>query len=261
MGSTVSVSKKVTAKLIGGEKFYWLFESTYEKNCYPHTPHEGCIGFGRIDKILERIFLFGSNCEGGMLQTPSGHITPESYIRRWLDLLENPMEMNVSPEPISVGAYGRAIREENLDDAVKILARNWTDGAECLKTLKKASVDWNELDQMLALEALCNSKNVFVWRIFDNSGAGLTNSELGYRFEKTGNHEIEPVVGWRVDSEEIVLKTGEFMRKAGWSYSIVGRFIQNEPSQPGFNPIDSLSRINPSPRESPRFRCRLRRTK
>ena len=56
MGATVTTRKKVFAKEVGGQVFYWLVEWTYEKNCYPHVAHESCVAFGRAEKVFPRMF-------------------------------------------------------------------------------------------------------------------------------------------------------------------------------------------------------------
>ncbi len=95
MGATVTTGKRATAfRAPSGTIIYVLFEATYEKNCHPHTPHWGCCAIGDIAAVMERIFAYGSNSEGGMLQGRSGRITPEGYIRGWLQELSAPIEFS-----------------------------------------------------------------------------------------------------------------------------------------------------------------------
>ncbi len=92
MGATVTVGKKVAAfKANNGKVGYVLFEETYEKNCYPHTPHWSCVGLGYLDDVMTRIFARASSCEGGSLQGRGGYITPEGYISGWLNELAEPL--------------------------------------------------------------------------------------------------------------------------------------------------------------------------
>lgn len=85
MGATVTVGKKVAAyRDATGQPIYILFENTYEKNVYPHTPYWCAIGFGRLDAMLDRIFVYASYACGGLLQGRSGAIEPATYVAGWL---------------------------------------------------------------------------------------------------------------------------------------------------------------------------------
>ncbi|MDD3575744.1 MAG: hypothetical protein PHT38_02525 [Halothiobacillus sp.] len=97
MGSTVTTGKKAATFSDNlGRNFYVLFEQTYEKNCYPHTPHWGAIAFGEIETVLTRIFGTASNAEGGLLQGRSGPIKPEGYVQSWMDELKSPAVIDVN---------------------------------------------------------------------------------------------------------------------------------------------------------------------
>ena len=93
MGATVTCRKLAAAFACADGVFYALFEQTYEKNCYPHTPGWSCVHFGNIDHALRTIFRHASSCEGGMLQSRSGCITPEGYIAGWMKEMASPMRM------------------------------------------------------------------------------------------------------------------------------------------------------------------------
>src|SRR5262249_51474603 len=95
MGATVTCAKKVCAMTTNaGVNLYLLVESIYEKNLHPHRPTWCAIAFGTIADVMRGIFLHGSSCEGGMLQTPHGHITPEGYIDGWLKELAAPRALS-----------------------------------------------------------------------------------------------------------------------------------------------------------------------
>lgn len=96
MGATVTCNKKVGAFSIENTIYYVLFEETYEKNVYPHTPHWCAVSLGTIDKVMKSIFLHASGCEGGGLQNRNGQIHSENYITAWLHELANPIQF--SPE-------------------------------------------------------------------------------------------------------------------------------------------------------------------
>ena len=73
MGSTVTTGRMAAAfRAKSGTVIYCLYEQTYEKNCYPHTPHWSAIYIGEAHGALCKIFNYASACEGGMLQNRSG---------------------------------------------------------------------------------------------------------------------------------------------------------------------------------------------
>ena len=85
MGATVTVGKRVAAyRDAAGQPIYILSENTYEKNVYPHTPRWNVIGFGRLDAMLDRIFVYASYACGGLLQGRGGAIDPTTYVAGWL---------------------------------------------------------------------------------------------------------------------------------------------------------------------------------
>lgn len=118
MGATVTVAKRVAAfKTADGTPIYVLFESTYEKNVCPHTPHWWCCGAGTIEEVMERIFLAAASCEGGSLQGVSGHIKPEGYIAGWLKELEAPVQMPNLTNTLAFGTrLGSTIPERDFYD-------------------------------------------------------------------------------------------------------------------------------------------------
>ncbi|APZ42622.1 hypothetical protein [Acidihalobacter ferrooxydans] len=94
MGATITCARCVGAiKSEDGKIFYALFEKTYERNCYPHTPHWECVGFGPGEAMVRQIFNFGSETCGGMLRGPSRNLTPSGYIGTWLNELSHPKRL------------------------------------------------------------------------------------------------------------------------------------------------------------------------
>lgn len=183
MGATVTTRKKVFAKEVGGQVFYWLVEWTYEKNCYPHVAHESCVAFGRAEKVFPRMFGMASNCEGGMLQSPSGRISPEGYIRDWLKKMSNP-EVVVDKEVVlSVGqGWSTPIKDDQLADVALYLRSNGlADHATVLNGSRKALFSFNVLEEMLALEYFANNV-CSPWKIFHNlcTNSDVFDASLGY---------------------------------------------------------------------------------
>ena len=94
MGSTVTTGRMAAAfRAPSGNTIYGLYEQTYEKNCYPHTPHWSAIYIGQIAGALQKVFNYASSCEDGMLQNRLGWITPEGYLRSWMSELQAPVQM------------------------------------------------------------------------------------------------------------------------------------------------------------------------
>ena len=250
MGATVTTRKKVFAKEVGGQVFYWLVEWTYEKNCYPHVAHESCVAFGRAEKVFPRMFGMASNCEGGMLQSPSGRISPEGYIRDWLKKMSNP-EVVVDKEVVlSVGqGWSTPIKDDQLADVALYLRSNGlADHATVLNDSRKALFSFNVLEEMLALEYFANNV-CSPWKIFHNlcTNSDVFDASLGYVPGGEGTSSLLPAEvpkGMKVDNENYVLLSEDGkLRLHGWAYSIIGKFIQNEPARAGFNPMNSLKRI------------------
>ena len=94
MGSTVTTGRVAGAfRAQSGTVIYCLYEQTYEKNCYPHTPRWSAIYIGEITSALQQVFDYASCCEGGMLQKRSGWMTPEGYLKSWMSELQSPIRM------------------------------------------------------------------------------------------------------------------------------------------------------------------------
>lgn len=93
MGATVTVDKRVYAFRSGEKVIYVLFESTYEKNCWPHQAHWSCIAIGYLDQVLRRIYSAVHATIGGNLQGRNGWISPTNYLKGWMAALANPCVM------------------------------------------------------------------------------------------------------------------------------------------------------------------------
>jgi hypothetical protein len=246
MGATVTTQKRVLAKRVADQVFYWLLESTYEKNCYPHIPHESCIAFGRAEKVFPRMFAHAANCEGGMLQDRDGHIRPGIYITDWLNKMANPEVVTSESVILSVGGDWKApIKNEYLEEASSyLLNAGLADHAKCLTDFRKARFSFDDFDEMLALEHFAS--NVSPWKIFKNLNTDAHDASLGYVPPEAKGVELLPSEvpsGVRLDNENYALKVNGKLKLCGWAYSIVGKFVENEPDRAGFNPLASLKRI------------------
>lgn len=103
MGATVTVDKRAYAFRSGEKVIYVLFESTYEKNCYPHQSRWSCIAIGEIAQVLRRIYGAVHATVGGCLQGRNGWISPTNYLKGWMEELANPCVM---PDRVIQLKYG-----------------------------------------------------------------------------------------------------------------------------------------------------------
>jgi hypothetical protein len=235
MGATVTTGRRASAfRARDGRIIYVILEQTYDRNCHPHTPHWCCIGIGEIGDVIRRIFQYASSCEGGMLQNRSGRITPEGYLRSWMDELAAPVELMDRPIVLRVGEhYSHSVETEKLsrtEDILTALGR-W-DIVQNLRTEKTARLSlFEDIDVVLALYGLASG--IFpAWKVIDHSQhlerehnallgynpapAVLTDAQAGFpRFIRISEDER------LIDNQD-----GSYS-SAGWAYSVVQSFVEN----------------------------------
>lgn len=239
MGATVTCGKRVAAfRNKNGEVTYVLFESTYEKNCYPHTPHESALAVGSLKRVLKTIFACGSSCEGGCLQGPGGQIHPESYIAGWMKALANPVEMNGNQTVSFKIAEYRGLPIEHKATYLNALRKNG---------LVQAASD---LDEGKTINVLLDSDvvtclfssmefDLMAWRLDLHFPFGGGNSDLAYcPVSKSSPLSIPAVVKSAFNPDEFFTRVDDGLWKgAGWSYSVVANFTErlweNEVYYPG----------------------------
>lgn len=91
MSVTYTCKRMVNAFMgLDHEPVYLLSETTYESNVYPHTRHTSFCGIGKLPAIMERIFHDAACTEGGSLNSPDRKMTPERYIKSYLNALKKP---------------------------------------------------------------------------------------------------------------------------------------------------------------------------
>lgn len=233
MGATVTCNKKIAAfKSPSGIVFYIAFEETYEKRDYPHTPKWQCIAFGTYQYVMKRIYLHASACEGGDLQTRSGHTTPENYLKSWFRAFNNPVRYDAEQPfklkidsqwsaPISKDAWPfveKKLHEINRRDLIDQLA------------IPGQSIELSLTDDLTVFNALYGENGVIPpWRIFTINGCG----ELGYEdlrpvSQTCSQPQARPHYQfYRLDSNNILQRTNDQLWvNVGWQYSVVGGFIK-----------------------------------
>ncbi len=91
MGATVLCKKRVCAfRTTAGTVMYLLFESSYERNVYPHDLSVSCVAYGPIARIMDWIIRSAASAAGGMLRSPRGEIDPILHLKSYRRALAAP---------------------------------------------------------------------------------------------------------------------------------------------------------------------------
>ena len=100
MSVTVTCKRLSSAFRAGDKVIYLLHEVTYESNVYPHTKHLSTIAMGELSEVMEMIFEAASYVEGGGVNSPDRKMTPERYIKSWLNAIKKPYRLCGGAEQI-----------------------------------------------------------------------------------------------------------------------------------------------------------------
>ncbi|MYM92548.1 hypothetical protein [Duganella vulcania] len=232
MGATVTTGKLASAfKSMDGKTVYVLFEQTFEKNCYPHTPDWHCTCFGVLEHVMRWIFLAGSNCEGGMLQNRSGHITPEGYIAGWLKELANPVQIANRDFDLKAGDTFYATIPESRMEQVRVMLSGVgrPEIADHLAAGGTYTVNMYRDAELLC--ALYKGGSLAPWRLMNASSAPLyaaRDSGLGYSPEQQKCTDASTPAFRKVDRENrLIQRPDGSWFCGGWEYSAVGTFVAN----------------------------------
>lgn len=244
MGSTVTTGKQVCAirDKKTGTPIYLLFEETYEKNCYPHTPKWSCACIGTLEEAVRTIFDRAGVCEGGMLQTRSGHITPEGYIQPWMSLLKEPLAYPDMRAHMTLGTnWMDFLTPENLELA-KVALKDKPDALALLAGLEQAENGRYAFmlhENIGALADILLAANKQAWGLgIDHRNNLEIDCQLGHNPKKAAHFDVKVPEAVRIDNDERLVKgeDGQW-RQAGWSYSVVGDYISDlwgaELNEPG----------------------------
>lgn len=71
------------------DEVYFAFITTASNNVDPRVPRPMLIGIGQGWEIIKKVCVLSSSCESGCLKPNNRSCTPESYIRRWREVLKN----------------------------------------------------------------------------------------------------------------------------------------------------------------------------
>jgi len=232
MGATVSTACAVSAfrDRNDGRIYYIMWEKTFEKNVHPHNPSWGAIHVGDQTSVIETVFRNANACEGGLLQGLRGHITPEGYIRRWMNALKEPM---VVPEgttfDLSMGGWRAAI-DPNNQEVILLLLEHGLD-QELLSIRQGKTVSLHVLEHGELLTRL-RARGVSAWKMLQSSPIGeVTNKRLAPDHSKPGAGQYIPPIPLMVRIENnVYIDDGHghgVFRNEGWDYSVVGAFVAN----------------------------------
>ena len=214
MGATIVVDQEAAAfKPQGAAHTVWcLFEKLYSKNTYPHHPEWNCVAIGCLETALARVFESASYCEGGMNQSRSGHIRPETYIERWLNAMKNPIVMPDIEVPLPSGK-GEATDREG-DESVRVSLHRNAD----LISATLAEQPWRGIPSHLATAII---------------GMNPRSAELGYRPPPAAAAQVHKALAAaprpemrRVGAHARIERIDGVWKEVGWPYSIVGRYVR-----------------------------------
>lgn len=233
MGATVITGKSASAyRAADGEVVYVLFEQTYEKNCYPHTPTWHCLSIGRIESVVKQIFAQAAACEGGMLQGRGGGLTPEGYIRGWLAQLRRPRVFHAAGRSVRLkvdGSFHATVPSESAAKAFEALERiGRNDIADKLRAGESVSVRLDE--DVDVVDALYGPpRTLAAWRVVSTFGIGtLADEALGYQPHKAMKFDVETPEARQFGEHRYLLKGADgTWYCGGWAYFIVGSYIRS----------------------------------
>jgi hypothetical protein len=246
MGSTVTTGRMAAAfRAKSGAVIYCLYEQTYEKNCYPHTPHWSAIYIGDAPGALRKVFNYASSCEGGMLQNRSGWMTPEGYLRSWLTELQSPVRMT-RDHSISIFAESDSIYAPLTKDMMPAVAANLA--AAGLKTsadqlLAGEKVTLSLFDHGDLIATLMDEHQVSAWSLLPEYTRPRAEAE---RFSSLGVASAKSKAPTPVfqpalivsEHGDIILRSADGVwRCCGSRYEIISAYIQSlatvEQTHPG----------------------------
>lgn len=226
MGATVTTNKRAGAfRKPDGTVIYVLFEETYEKNCYPHTPQFSVAAFGPRNDVLQRIFQRASSCEGGMLKSRAGTIRPEAYIETWKQYLSKPGEIFDTEIELSIGDSYRSPIPLSSVDAIRSLMESRGYGAQFGEIEAGSLTVSLHADVDLLLTLYGQGGPLSPWRALGRvhcSKATLTVDAV----RNVKAERMPRVRAFRLDENEVVVSiNGSPLRRAGWDYNAVGSFL------------------------------------
>jgi len=228
MGSTVSTRSAVGTFVSEGKQFFLLWEETYEKNCYPHTPSWSCTHLGDLESSMRKIFRHAAGCEGGGLQGKGGWMTPEGYIQRWVNLMDEPLEVDDLNITITRGrSFMNAFNEGDEHNQVLKNLREKVGRKDIVDALLNGDRvtlslhhDANELAWMV-------EHGISPWRLIQNPPHGVLNQALGVPRKPSNAPNLPMPRMVRLGDDIFVQDEQGIYRYASRDYTVVAEYVCN----------------------------------
>ena len=242
MSTTYSTGRRISAARTATGIVYAMFEETYESNVFPQHPKWHCVGIGRLEATLKAIFDRSSSCEGGMVKTRHGAITPEGYVASWLSELANPHAMRADTTVLESGEGWRCCfpTKDLAEACTNLVAAWWIDEAAALERDGRLTLRL-PADAALA-SALVEACGCNPWRVM---GPGIAPEEHDPRDPSLG-HAPAKSARWTMPVVDAMFAHGDTMvmrapdgawRLAGPAYHLVGSYVaglwREEATEPG----------------------------
>jgi len=127
MGTTHVVARRAAVYTDPGsdERFYALFEKTYESNVHPKTPAWNFQWFGDAASCMHQILSWSKACEAGMIQSSRRLWSADEYIAKWRSELAAPVAGSATAlaGKFKIDGYGPGIvNYRNRDALLKPIA-------------------------------------------------------------------------------------------------------------------------------------------
>jgi hypothetical protein len=231
MGATVLTGTLAAAfKTEKGNIVYALFEQTYEKNCYPHTPNWSCRFIGSLQGAVEWIFAVASSFEGGMLQRRNGGGRAETYIREMLAHLKAPIDLKGTRVRLANGKHWtNAFNDENRPKAIEVL-RSIGEADMAAKVESGLTLNLSLEAHGETLVAIINKGGVSPYHVLDGVPmGGVMRPELGYDPTPVKAMDVAPPAFLFVGDSDTRLRQrpdGSWYA-AGWQYRVVADYIED----------------------------------
>jgi hypothetical protein len=257
MGATVLCNKAAQAMTVAdGTTRYVCWESSYEKNCHPHTPSWCAMAWGTYDEVMRSIIGRSSSTEGGSLQSRRGYIFPENYIAHWRQTLAKPTRLT-APESVSLdwsavnsGWHMDKESEEKcrMRRVAEVIAKldpvedaHWIDA---LNRWPSKPLTFSPTRAFRLLDGLAQSRAIYLWKLFSSFSYLAQPFDVPTASTASVLELAQPTIAlpmvWRIDRENRIVSydQGRSWSQPNWPYSLVGAFIQErlmdaELRQPG----------------------------
>lgn len=229
MSATVVTSKAVAAfrHPTTGQVIYLPFESTFEKNCYPHTPSWDPRAIGTYEQVMSRVYASAAACEGGSLQIRSGQTKPETYLKSWRLCFSEPFQMPDVEITLKLGGTSMydSIPDTQVEASVAALERiGRHDLVEALRAGPVQVSLHRDVDAIIALYGV--ETNLPLWKVISGLPVlGYADESLAPAIAKREVATPTAIV-YALDGENVVasINAGP-LKHMGWRYNAVGQYI------------------------------------